>query len=64
MSVVAYVHPKATDPDTGVHCQNPKCNAKLAGYLDGELRIKCRKCGLEQTVIMRRRQSSTVTAPA
>lgn len=36
-----------------VRCQNPKCKALLAGRLDGELTIKCRKCGLEQTIIIR-----------
>lgn len=44
----------------GVRCQNPKCHAKLAGWLNGELRIKCRNCGLEQTIILRMK-SATIT---
>lgn len=34
----------------GVRCQNPKCRKILAGWLNGELGIKCRWCGLDQTI--------------
>ncbi len=46
----------------GVRCQNPKCRAKLAGLLNGELRIKCRNCGLEQTIIIRMKPAADVPA--
>lgn len=42
----------------GVRCQNPKCKKKLAGWLNGELKIKCANCGLEQTIIIRMRDTS------
>lgn len=45
--------PKHAQTTDGVRCQNTKCKAKLAGFLDGTLRIKCRNCGLEQTITIR-----------
>lgn len=42
----------------GVRCQNPKCRAKLAAWLNGEINIKCKSCGHVQTIVMHRKDAT------
>ena len=42
----------------GVRCSNPKCRAKLAESLKGELTVICRKCGTLQTIVLPERKAA------
>jgi len=47
----------------GVRCQNPKCGAKLAAWLNGEINIKCKSCGHVQTIAMYRKDVTATIKP-